>query len=68
MVPYVIIAENSLPSYTVMVTTLVGSGFAIGELTLGLEAYLFRDWTTLTVNTLVNFPLKNKILTFILEK
>ena len=59
MVPYVIVAESSLPSYTVTVTTLVGSGFAMGELALGLEAYLFRDWTTLTVNKKIIMEMVN---------
>ena len=47
MVAYVTAAESTLPSYTVTFTTLVGSGFAMGELALSLEAYLVREWKKL---------------------
>jgi hypothetical protein len=50
MVPYITVAESTLPSHTVTFVTLVGAGFSMGELVLSLEAYLFRDWQTLTVN------------------
>ena len=47
MVPAVIAAETTLPSYKIITTTLVGIGFITGELILALEAYLIRDWVTL---------------------
>ncbi len=47
MVPYVIAAESSLPSFTVRSTLTTGSGFVIGELIFALEAYFIRDWVTL---------------------
>jgi hypothetical protein len=49
MVPYITAAETTLPSYTVTFVTLVGSGFAMGELVLSLEAYLLREWKKLQV-------------------
>ena len=49
MVSYVTIAESTLPMYIVAACTSVGSGFAMGELVLGIEAYLIRDWVNLQV-------------------
>jgi hypothetical protein len=52
MVTYVTVAESTLPMYTVAACTLVGSGFAMGELVLGIEAYFLRDWVNLQVGIL----------------
>ena len=60
MVPYITVAESTLPSHTVTFVTLVGSGFAMGELVLSLEAYLVRDWQQLTVKHLRLFWVEQK--------
>jgi len=52
MVAYVTVAETTLPMYTVAACTIIGSGFSTGELVLGFEAYLVRDWVKLQVREL----------------
>ena len=44
MVPYVYILENTAPRHVVGLTTAVGIGFPVGELVLGIYAFLIRDW------------------------
>jgi len=47
MVPFVMCVECVGTKYTMLVGMLIMIPFAVGELVLGLEAYLFRDFFTL---------------------
>lgn len=44
LVPYVIVVESTTPKNTLLVTSIFGTGFIVGEIILGLEAYFVRDW------------------------
>ena len=44
---FVLAAESTLPQYSVLITTVPGIGFHIGEFLLAITAYFIRDWKTL---------------------
>ena len=47
MISFVLIVEHVSNKYTMLVGIGIDIPFAMGELLLGLEAYLIRDWRTL---------------------
>ena len=47
MVSFVICVEFVGVKYTMLVGIVIEIPFALGELLLGLEAYIFRDYLTL---------------------
>ena len=47
MISFVICVEFVGVKYTMLVGILIEIPFALGELLLGLEAYIFRDYLTL---------------------
>ncbi len=49
MVTFVLAVEFVGPKYTMLIGIAIEIPFALGELLLGLEAYIFRDWRTLQV-------------------
>ncbi len=44
---FVLAAESTLPQYSVLITTMAGIGFHIGEFLFAVTAYFIRDWKTL---------------------
>ena len=49
MVTFVLAVEFVGPKYTMIIGIAIEIPFAMGEMLLGLEAYLIRDWITLQV-------------------
>ena len=49
MVTFVLAVEFVGPKYTMIIGIAIEIPFAMGEMLLGLEAYLIGDWITLQV-------------------
>ena len=51
LVMFVLAAESTLPQHSVLITTMPGMGFHVGEFILAIFAYFIRDWKTLQLAT-----------------